>query len=251
MDDLRTRVPGHSLIDELLRHWDLGAIRVDPQTNDVIIDENAQRCYRDIIGKRTVGALLAQLDEGWTVLHSVPVGHGKSDIDHVVIGAPGVFTMAIKFNPGDDVWVSGRSISVGGTQQQHVADTLHEARRATSYLSLHSGLTVPVVGAIVFVDPERINLRSPVAGGDNDPEIRVLAQTDLIDSIHGRAVLSQEQVLRIASAAVQPGTWHEAPQLSSAGSHIAREFEALERALRSQSETALAQAEWAQAAPAR
>ena len=55
--------------------------------------------------------MLAQLGPEWTVLHSVPVGRGKSDIDHIAIGPPGVFTINTKFSPGKDVWVAGRGMS--------------------------------------------------------------------------------------------------------------------------------------------
>jgi hypothetical protein len=33
MSDLRERVPGHALIDELLHQWDLGTIHVDERSN--------------------------------------------------------------------------------------------------------------------------------------------------------------------------------------------------------------------------
>lgn len=34
------------------------------------------------------------------ILHSIPVGTGRGDIDHVVIGPPGVFTINTKHHPG-------------------------------------------------------------------------------------------------------------------------------------------------------
>jgi len=140
MSDLRERVPGHALIDELLHQWDLGTIHVDERSNGIVIDEEAEGWYRGVLGERRVAAILDQLSAAqaqspWTVLHSVPVGRGESDIDHVVIGPPGVFTINTKFSPGKDVWVAGRGMYVGGAKQHYVVNALYEARRASTYLS--------------------------------------------------------------------------------------------------------------------
>jgi hypothetical protein len=229
VSDLRTRVPGQSLIDELLRQWDLGTIHVDTVTNGVVIDEEAEGWYRGVIGERRVAALLAALGEGWTVIHSVPVGRGASDIDHVVVGPPGVFTINTKFSPGKDVWVAGRGMYVGGTKQSYVTNALHEARRASNYLTARCGLTVPVTGLIVFVDPARISRKEPPGGGPTDPPIEVISQTELRDALLRRREFSDEQVARIVDAAVRPDTWSDFPLAESNGAHLAREFEALER----------------------
>jgi hypothetical protein len=229
MSDLRERVPGHSLIDELLNQWDLGTIHIDAQTNGVVIDEEAEGWYRGVIGERKVGALLAQLGEGWTVLHSVPVGRGASDIDHVVIGPPGVLTINTKFSPGKDVWVAGRGMYVGGTKQQYVTNALYEARRASNYLSQRSGLTVPVIGVIAFVDPARITYKAPAGGGEADPEIRVVRDTELLNVLRTRAEFSEEQVARIVDAAARPETWSENATPSTNGARVSREFQALEQ----------------------
>jgi hypothetical protein len=45
---------------------------------------------------RAVAKGLPKLDEAWRVLHSVPVGSRDSDIDHVVIGPGGVYTINAK-----------------------------------------------------------------------------------------------------------------------------------------------------------
>ncbi|MBG6212216.1 hypothetical protein RCH23_000129 [Cryobacterium sp. CAN_C3] len=44
--------------------------------------------------------MLSKLGPEWTVLHAVPVGSGSSDIDHVVIGPAGVFTINTKNHTG-------------------------------------------------------------------------------------------------------------------------------------------------------
>jgi hypothetical protein len=70
MSDLRERVPGHALIDELLHQWDLGTIHVDERFNGIVMDEEAEGWY---LGERRVAAILDQLsaaESPWTVLRS-------------------------------------------------------------------------------------------------------------------------------------------------------------------------------------
>lgn len=231
MADLRERVPGHSLIDELLRQWDLGTIHVDPKSNGVVIDEEAEGWYRGVLGERRVASILADLGPEWTVLHSVPVGAGTSDIDHVVVGPPGVFTINTKFSPGKDVWVAGRGMYVGGSRQAYTVNAIHEARRASTYLSRASGLTVPVTGIVVFVDPGRMTYKAPAGGEHDDPVVQVLNSARLLDTLRGRTEFSADHVAKIANAASAPETWSRSPKLSSRGTHIVQEFQALEEAV--------------------
>lgn len=144
MSDLRQRVPGHSLIDELLRQWDLGNIHVSARSDEIVIDDEALGWYRGVIGERRVADLLTQLGDAWTVLHSVPAGVKGRDIDHLVIGPAGVFTINTKYSPGKDVWSAGYGMRVGGFKcDSYVQAALSEVRQAESALSRVSGLTVP------------------------------------------------------------------------------------------------------------
>jgi len=229
MSDLRQRVPGHSLIDELLRQWDLGTIHLDGDS--VVIDDEARSWYRGVIGERRVASVLDKLGDGFTVLHSVPVGRFSTDIDHVVIGPAGVFTINTKYSPGKPVWVAGRGMYVDGHKQPYVLSSLQEARRASELLSRASGLTVPVIGVIAFVEPDRISVKARPGGDDGDPEIRVVDSNDLTRALYGRAIFSAEQTARIEDAATHPATWHQSPTPSTLGAHITREFEALEAAV--------------------
>ena len=164
VSDLRQRVPGHSLVDELLRQWDLGTIRLDGDR--VVIDDEAVSWYRGVLGERRVASVLQSLDDRWTVLHSVPVGKGSTDIDHVVIGQSGVFTINTKYSPGKEVWVAGRGMYVGGHKQPYVHNSLSEAKRAAELLSDTTGLTVPVTALIVFVDPAKLTRKAAAGAGD-------------------------------------------------------------------------------------
>ena len=100
-----------------------------------------------------VGRLLDKLPDGWAVLHAVPVGKGDTDIDHVVIGPGGVFTINTKNHSGQKVWVAGRTFMVNGQKQPHLRNAGHEAQRASRLLSAAAGFRVDVVPVIAVVDP--------------------------------------------------------------------------------------------------
>ena len=222
-------MPGHSLVDELLRQWDLGTIRVEGDR--VVIDEDAQSWYRGVLGERRVAAELEALDDRWTVLHSVPVGKGNTDIDHVIVGQSGVFTINTKYSPGKEVWVAGYGMRVGGHKQHYVRNSISEASNASDLLSRASGLTVPVTALIVFVDPAKLTQKAPAAGGEYEPEVRIIRHSEVVGAIRTRPVFSTEQADRIAAAAIKATTWQQNPAPSTVGVHISGEFAALEAAM--------------------
>ena len=215
----------------LLHQWDIGTIRLDLSTHDVVVDDEAISWYRGVIGERRVGSILELLTDSHTVLHSVPVGTGSSDIDHVVIGRAGVFSINTKYSPGKTIWSAGYGLYVDGHKQHYVRNSVAEAQRAGDMLSAASGLTVPVTALLVFVDPGPITRKDAAGGGVGDPEVRVLSDNDLSQVFMDRPVFSEEQIARIAAAAVRPETWHQSPSESTVGRHITREFEALEDAV--------------------
>jgi hypothetical protein len=59
---------------------------------------DVQRWARGADGEERVGGLLEQLGDGWHVIHGITFGHG--DIDHVLIGPGGVFTIETKSHGG-------------------------------------------------------------------------------------------------------------------------------------------------------
>jgi len=230
MSDLRQRVPGHSLIEQLLREWDLGNIHVGQSGEQVVIDDEAMGWYLGVHGERWVATRLALLGPEYTVLHSVPVGRGDSDIDHVVIGPAGVFTINTKYSPGKRVWSAGYGIYVGGREEKHFIRNMDlEVRRAGAKLSRATGIAVNPMGLIVFVDPSRMDRKGPA--GDGTIDIRVISDAELISTIGDRPVLMPHEFVRLAEAAARPETWHDAPNESTIGSHIAQEFIALEAAV--------------------
>jgi hypothetical protein len=222
--DLSQRVPGQSLIEELLRQWDAGTIRLEPSWR-VEIDDEALSWYLGVLGERRVAERLSSLDEGWTVLHSVPVGNGMTDIDHLVIGRTGVYTINAKYSAWKPVWVAGFGMFVGGTKVPYVSRSMAEARRASDLLSRAVGAKISVTSIIAFVDPSYISQKAPP--GDGIADVRVVEDHLVTYEFGGSYVYTEEQVARLVRAAVRPETWHRSPTASRVGSHIEAEFDAL------------------------
>jgi nuclease-like protein len=58
-----------------------------------------ERHDRGAAGEEHVGALVDELsDDGWRVIHDATLGRGN--VDHILIGPPGVFTLETKSHPG-------------------------------------------------------------------------------------------------------------------------------------------------------
>lgn len=123
--------------------------------------ERAWRIGAD--GEELVGAELAQLvrsDPRWRVLHAVPVGVAGADIDHLVMGPGGVFSLNTKHHPRASLWVAGDTFLVNGQRQPYVRNSRHEAGRAARLLTAASGVPLRVHGVIVPVDGCRLTVKS-------------------------------------------------------------------------------------------
>ena len=202
-----------------------GEVKLSPRPGMIRLSDEARPWYTGAIGERRVGQVLAELGSEWTVLHSVPVGSGTSDIDHVVIGQAGVFTINTKHHPGKPIVIYGKSLRVDGHKTSHIRNAVHEAERAATLLSAACGMTVPVTSIIVFVDARGIVAKRNPDGGN--VELRIVPDHRLLGVIATRPVLSLEQVQRIVDVAVIPGTWHKSPQPAEDGPSINSAFEAL------------------------
>jgi hypothetical protein len=100
--------------------------------------------YKGALGEIAVGRILEQLGPEWLVLHGIPVGKGSSDIDHLLIGPAGVFTVNTKNHSGQAVWVAGRTFIVAGKKTRHLYNAAFEASRASKLLSAAVGAAVDV-----------------------------------------------------------------------------------------------------------
>ena len=73
-------------------------------------------------------------EPAWRVLHSVPVGTGRCDIDHVLIGPPGVVTINTKHHRAGRLALDGAELIVNGRTTDYLPTARREAHRAAALL---------------------------------------------------------------------------------------------------------------------
>lgn len=223
---LNDRIAGHAVIEKLLADRESAPSRsflgrifgADPLSPD------NHPWYKGALGEVTVGRILEHLGPEWTVLHAVPVGAGTSDIDHVLIGPAGVFTVNTKNHAGQSVWVAGRTLMVAGKKQRHLHNASYEASRAAKLLTKGANQGVEVSGVVVVVSPKSVTVRESPSG------VAVVTDRQLLRWLNGRpAVLTPGQVALVTAVAVRPGTWHRAPLVGANAASLQHEFAALRK----------------------
>jgi hypothetical protein len=148
--DLADNLPGEAVrrqADRLYAQW-----RAKPFLTRLVTPRTAERSWRrGAEAEEFVALKLSALDSSWRILHSVAVGRRGTDIDHLVIGPGGVFTISARSHPGKKAWVSGDILMVNGFRQPYIRDSRYKAGRASTLLTASVGFDVPVVGLVVLV----------------------------------------------------------------------------------------------------
>lgn len=87
-------------------------------------------------GEQQVGRALdnATRIRGWFVLHGITRNARGTDVDHLLIGPGGIFSINAKFHEGKKVWLGEHAIWVGGKAQHHLRDARSEAKKVKQLL---------------------------------------------------------------------------------------------------------------------
>jgi hypothetical protein len=169
-------------------------------------DERAHRIGAE--GEVEVARRLERLGPEWKVLHAVPVGDRGSDIDHVVIGPGGVFTVNAKNHPQANVWVAGDTVKVNGRNQPYVRNSRHEAGRAAKLLSAAAGFDVEVRAIVAIMGAHR---GFTVKEQPRDGLVSVIARKQVDAHLRSMAaVLAVPSIERIYDVARHLSTWQPA-----------------------------------------
>jgi len=207
-EDLAVRRPGASAREEAIRLKRQRPVRtLVERVLQANTDERAWRIGAD--GEEMVATKLAKLakrDPRWRFLHAVPVGVRGSDIDHLVIGPPGVFTLNAKHHPNAKLWVGGDTFLINGHPQPYIRNSRFEARRAARLLSAATGLPVTATGVLVPVGAAEISLKNP------PPDVPVVNRMRLVKWLRSRPeTLTLDLIETIFSAARRSTTWQPLP----------------------------------------
>jgi hypothetical protein len=109
-------------------------------------------------GRHKVGRRLDSLGHGWRVLHSADLGF-RDEVDHLVIGPAGVYTVTSRCHPGRDIVVSARSLTVDGHRTGYLSDARDEARQVSQVLTEACGWTVETRALIVLAEVGSFTVR--------------------------------------------------------------------------------------------
>jgi hypothetical protein len=166
----------------------------DPRTED-------RSWRRGAEGEERVAAHLSSLDNGWAVIHDLTIGRKGANLDHLVIGPPGVFALNTK-NLTGKLTVYEHAILQNGHKTAFVPAALREVRTVQERLSAAAGRAIRAWSVLVVMGCE-VEVRKPLAnlslvGARNLP--RWLSKLPA-------GGLTPAEVIELERLARTPGTW--------------------------------------------
>lgn len=88
-------------------------------------------------------------DDGWQVVHDVPLGRQGSMVEHLLVGPAGIFTVSEHRHPGQRVVVDGRTMEIDGHSVSYLRDARLEATRVQGALLAAACAAITVRGVVV------------------------------------------------------------------------------------------------------
>jgi hypothetical protein len=182
-----------------------------PQANEPVVTSpgrvhavptGGRACRRTLKGQKLVAKELEKLGGCWHVLHSIPIGDGGSDINHLVIGPAGVLSLITKHDKNASIHVAGDVMLVAGQRQPYVDNSRHEAQRVGALLSVTCGVPVPAFGVVVPVNARSVTI------WEQPGDVHVVNRRKLCEWLLSLpTVLDRGWVERIFDAARLSSTW--------------------------------------------
>jgi hypothetical protein len=208
--DLATRRSGHAVLAHLAE------LHAEATTGGLALSDEFVSFAVGFVGEEIVGAELARLGPGWHVLHGVPVGAGSTDVDHVLVGPSGVYTINSKHHPGGRLQTKGGdTVFLGHTWLPYARKSAAEAKRATELLAAACGFPHQV-RPIIAVVGARLDTRMPL------DQVVVLSNEQLLSWLHSQPqTLTPPQVEIVFAAARWSRTWSSTPPVLDAPEWIA------------------------------
>ena len=162
-----------------------------------------ERAYRlGAVGEETVGARLDKLDpQKWLVLHDIILSESGTNLDHLVVGPPGVFSLNTKHHPKKKAVVTEKGFRLNGYRTNYLPVAASEAHKVARLLGTAFGHEVYVRPVIVVMGAE-LEVRSAPS------DVSVIRRRDLpkwfkkLPEIH-----TQPEVDELRRVATEPLTW--------------------------------------------
>ncbi|MEO6310574.1 MAG: nuclease-related domain-containing protein [Leifsonia sp.] len=209
---MRQRYAGQSVIEKLVRHQ-ADMPRRSPLARLLgrsPLNADATAWHLDAQAEITMGRILDMLPAEWTVLHALPAGMGALDIDHLVIGPSGVFTVNTKHHHDKLVWVAKSALVIDGEAFGYIPAAEFEAQRVSAIVEERMLLPTPVQPVVAFIDPKKVTIR------ERPDQVKVVDAWQLRRWLTNLApVLSPTEQREIVSVLDDPVTWHATGSESS------------------------------------
>lgn len=153
-------------------------------------------------GERVVARRLARLGrDGWDVLRAVD-RRESTEVGHLVIGPPGVFTVSALHHPKARIRVGRQVVWVDNTMREYLRNARIEAESASRRLGDAFGAQVRVMPVLAFVGARSIDTH------DGHPDVLVVAAEQLERELRDcPGELSLPERDRIVAAAHRAGVW--------------------------------------------
>jgi len=187
----------------------LAALRGTPDVRElpfgiVKASPEALGWMRGIRGEVAMARQLERLGAEWTVLHSVPVGGGGSDLDHLVVGPTGVYPINTRRFIGKSVRAAGSGFLVDGRPCDDLRSSDVEAQRVDRVLGAF-GIATTVTPIIAISGAKALTVEEPTWNGRR---IGVVSIERVVHGIRKRpATLVALEVTRIAQLLGDPAAW--------------------------------------------
>ncbi|MEU7408953.1 nuclease-related domain-containing protein [Streptomyces sp. NPDC042638] len=202
-DDLAVNPPGQALRDLLTES---GPGLMERVVSRLLRRPSEWESWRKgLAGERRVGAELNRLGRhGWRVLHSIPLAN-KVDIDHLMVGPGGVFSINTKHHDKRAVWVGDDSVKVDhGKPAPYARKSRAEAKRVARVLERYCDFPVPVEPVLVFVGVTELEVVA------TQLDVRVYQERRLSALAPLSGALTTDQVEQVYSVARHRQAWSNA-----------------------------------------
>ena len=176
-------------------------------------------------GEFAVADLLATLTEpsrwqrwrgrstGWFVLHSVPLGdgHGRicGDVDHLVIGPPGLVSINTKHHRTGKLYLHGDELVLNGHPTSYVPKARREAERVGGFLQQILTVELPDLAGRVPVRPLLVIVGGRLMTHAWPAGVTVTMASRLIEALRAfPTVLRVEEVSAVYELGRRSTTWN-------------------------------------------